>query len=64
MAANLPEQIASEVLDFLDFVAAKHALEHTSRIAAIKSLRGTFKGRLSTVAEFSARKSNEVQLEG
>ncbi|MES2922350.1 MAG: hypothetical protein V4819_12430 [Verrucomicrobiota bacterium] len=64
MAANLPEQIASEVLDFLDFVTAKHALDRASRTDAIKSLRGAFKGRLSTAAEFSAKKSDEIRLEG
>jgi hypothetical protein len=64
MAANLPEQIASEVLDFLDFVTAKHTLERTARTDAIKSLRGAFKGRLSTAAEFSAKKSDEIRLDG
>lgn len=35
MAANLPETIAAEVLDFLEFVAAKRAQERTRRAARI-----------------------------
>jgi uncharacterized protein (DUF3084 family) len=34
-AATLPEPIAAEVLDFLEFVAAKRAQERTPRIAKI-----------------------------
>ena len=64
MASNLPQQIASEVLDFLDFVSAKHALDRTSRTTAIKRLKGAFKGRLSKAAEFAAKKSDEIRLEG
>jgi hypothetical protein len=63
-AATLPEQIAAEVLDFLEFVAAKRAQERTPRTNGISRCRGSFKGRLSTSTEFAARKADEIQIEG
>lgn len=62
-AATLPEPVAAEVLDFLDFVTAKRARERVSRVKAIHQVRGVFKGRLSTSAEFAERKSDEIRLE-
>ena len=62
--ATLPEPIAAEVLDFLDFVTAKQAQERTPRIDGISRCRGSFKGRLSTSTEFAAKKADEIQMEG
>ena len=63
-AATLPEQLAAEVLDFLDFVAAKQARERVPRTDAISRFRGTFKGRLSSSTEFAAKKADEIRMEG
>ncbi len=63
-AANLPEPIAAEVLDFLEFVAAKRAQERIPRTDAINRLRGAFKGRLSSSSEFAASKADEIRIEG
>lgn len=62
-ASLLPEHLASEVLDFLEFLTAKHAQQHASQVTAISRLRGSFRGRLSSTSEFAARKSDEVRLE-
>ncbi|MEI6178996.1 MAG: DUF2281 domain-containing protein [Verrucomicrobiota bacterium] len=62
-AATLPEQIAAEVLDFLDFLIEKRNHEQPSRNEAIIRFRGAFKGRLSTSTEFAARKADEIRLE-
>jgi hypothetical protein len=62
-AADLPEPIAAEVLDFLEFLTAKNRRENQRRLDSIQQLKGAFKGRLSSSAEFSALKSDEVQLE-
>ena len=51
-AATLPEPIAAEVLDFLEFVAAKRALERTQSIAKIANSNprsaATLSGKLPT----------------
>jgi Protein of unknown function (DUF2281) len=62
-AADLPEPIAAEVLDFLEFLTAKSLRENQRRPENIQQLKGAFKGRLSSSDEFSALKSDEVQLE-
>jgi len=62
-AADLPEPIAAEVLDFLEFLTAKNQREKQRRLDSIQQLKGAFKGRLSSSDEFSALKSDEVQLE-
>jgi len=41
-AATLPESVAAEVLDFLDFLTAKRARERASRLNAIGSIQGRF----------------------
>lgn len=61
-AATLPEPLAKEVLDFLLFVASRHRTEPAPK-TEIRSLRGAFKGSLSTSDEFAARKSSEKELE-
>jgi len=61
-AADLPEPIAAEVLDFLEFLTAKKQQENQQK-ENIQQLKGAFKGRLSSSNEFSALKSNEIQLE-
>ena len=62
-AAALPEHLAAEILDFLEFVTAKQALERTPRVAAVCRFKGAFKGRLSTASEFAAKKADERALE-
>jgi hypothetical protein len=62
-AAALPEHLAAEVLDFLEFVTAKRTLERTQRSEAVSRFKGAFKGRLSTASEFAARKADERRLE-
>ena len=62
-AATLPDPVAAEVLDFLEFLTAKRAAERASRVAAASRLRGAFKGRLSSSSEFSADKADEIRLE-
>jgi len=63
-AAILPEPIAAEVLDFLEFVTAKRSQEQIPRTDAIKRFRGAFKGRLSSSTEFAAHKAAEIRIEG
>jgi hypothetical protein len=63
-AAILPEPIAAEVLDFLEFVAAKRAQERIPRTDAISRFKGAFKGRLSSSTEFAANKADEIRIEG
>jgi hypothetical protein len=61
-AANLPEPLAKEVLDFLLFVASRYRTELPLKTQT-RSFRGAFKGSLSTSDEFAARKSSEKDLE-
>ena len=61
--ATLPEPLAVEVLDFLEFVTAKRQCESKQHPVAIHHLRGSLKGRLSSSDEFAAQKSNEIRLE-
>lgn len=63
-AATLPEQMAAEVLDFLEFVAAKRAREQLPRTEAVHRFRGAFKGRLSSSTEFASNKADEIRIEG
>lgn len=62
--AKLPEPIAAEVLDFLEFVAARRSSESKQQSASIDQFRGSFKGRLSSSNEYAAHKSDEIHLEG
>jgi uncharacterized protein YfbU (UPF0304 family) len=62
--AKLPEPIAAEVLDFLEFVAARRSSESKQQSASIDQFRGSFKGRLSSSNEYAARKSDEIHLKG
>jgi hypothetical protein len=62
--ASLPEPIAAEVLDFLEFLAAKRDFESKQLSASIHQFRGSFKGRLSSSEEYANQKSDEVQLVG
>lgn len=62
-AASLPEPIAAEVLDFLEFVTARREFETRRSAASIKQFRGAFKGRLSSAAEFAANKADDIRLE-
>jgi hypothetical protein len=64
-ASALPENLAAEVLDFLEFVATKHSysLPNQNR-EAVTRFRGFFKGQLSSSTDFAAKKIDEIQLEG
>lgn len=62
-ASTLPEPIAAEVLDFLEFVTAKREIESVKNPENISQLRGTLKGRLSSSQAFAAHKSDEITLE-
>jgi hypothetical protein len=62
-AANLPEPIAIEVLDFLDFVTARRQAESRRSPEAIQRLKGSFKGRLGSSEDFASRKADEIRLE-
>ena len=68
-AATLPEPIAAEVLDFLEFVLArrKDLARHESasevRRDTVHRLRGSMKGQLSSTQEFLFRKADEIRLE-
>lgn len=63
-AATLPEPIAAEVLDFLEFLTARKIRSEDGRHEAIGRLRGAFKGRLSSSSEFASNKSDEIRIEG
>lgn len=60
-AATIPESVAAEVLDFLEFLTAKKQLETQPMSLKIGQLRGAFKGRLSSCDEFSIQKSDEIR---
>ncbi len=62
--ATLPEPIAAEVLDFLEFLAAKKDFESKQRSTSIQHFRGSLKGRLSSSQEYAQQKADEIQLEG
>ena len=62
-AATLPEHLAAEVLDFLDFVTMRRAQKEIPTGNVINRFRGAFKGRLSSTDEFANRKSDEIRLE-
>jgi len=62
-AADLPESIASEVLDFLEFVTARHEFETRRSTESIRQWRGAFKGRISSSTEFAAIKVDEIRFE-
>ena len=61
--AALPENLAVEVLDFVEHLAAKRASDQRGKEGAISRYRGAFKGTLSSSDEFSKRKSDEIGLE-
>ncbi len=62
-AANLPDPIATEVLDFLEFVTSRRELENRGSTGTIQQFRGAFKGRLSSAEEFAANKADEIRME-
>jgi hypothetical protein len=62
--ADLPEPIAAEVLDFLEFVAARRDSEFKRQPVSIQRFKGSFKGRLSSSDQHATRKSDEIHLEG
>lgn len=60
--ATLREETAAEVLDFLEFVTSRSLGEH-STFPQSKSVRGRFRGRLSSSERFAASKKSEIALE-
>jgi hypothetical protein len=58
--ANLPESVASELLDFLDFVTSQKSPNIKLQPDAIARFRGAFKGRLSSSNEFAEQKVDEI----
>jgi hypothetical protein len=63
-AAELPETIAAEVLDFLEFVLAKQKPAYDYRRSEVSRFKGALKGQLSSTREFSAGKADEICREG
>jgi uncharacterized protein YfbU (UPF0304 family) len=61
--ATLPEPIAAEVLDFLEFVTAKRQVDSKQDREKIQDPRGSFKGKISSSVEFAFQKSDEIHLE-
>jgi hypothetical protein len=61
--ANLPDSIATEVLDFLEFITAERSPQSRQQTVSISQFRGAFKGRLSSSDEYSSRKADEIKLE-
>jgi hypothetical protein len=62
-AATLPEHLAAEVLDFLEFVTMRHSGQSAAQSQPLSRYRGAFRGRLSSSTAFAERKSDEVRLE-
>jgi|LakMenEpi03Aug12_release.lakeMendotaPanAssembly.Ray.scaffolds.fasta_scaffold3517780_1 hypothetical protein len=60
---SLPETIAGEVLDFLNLLKGGARVPASSRAAEVRKIRGSWKGKLSTSAEFAANKADEIRLE-
>jgi hypothetical protein len=60
---DLPEPIASELLDFLEFLTTQKQQKDARRLESIQQLKGFFKGRLSSSEVFATLKSDEIQLE-
>jgi hypothetical protein len=61
---SLPEALAGEVLDFLASLKSANQTSGQKRAAVIRKLRGSWKGRLSTSAEFAANNADEIRLAG
>jgi len=62
-AATLPEHLAAEVLDFLEFLTARHSGKSPLRSQPVSRYRGAFRGRLSSSTAYAERKSDEIRLE-
>ena len=60
---SLPEALAGEGLEFLASLKSANQASGQKRAAVIRKLRGSWKGRLSTSAEFAANKADEIRLE-
>jgi len=57
---TLPEALAGEVLEFLASLKSANQASGQMRAAVIRKLRGSWRGRLSTSAEFAASKAAAV----
>jgi hypothetical protein len=62
-AATLPEHLAAEVLDFLDFLTMRYSSDRDAQAQRVRSYRGAFRGRLSSSDSFAKRKKDEIRLE-
>ena len=60
---TLTEPLAKEVLDFLLFVSSRQVQTQTRQIPSYTSLKGAWKGRLSSSEDFARAKSQEIELE-
>lgn len=60
---TLPEPLAKEVLDFLLFVSSRQVPTETRQSPSYTSLKGAWKGRLSSSEDFAHAKAQEIELE-
>lgn len=60
---TLPEPLAREVLDFLLFVSSRQVPTQTRQSSSFTSLKGAWKGRLSSSENFARAKAQEIELE-
>jgi len=60
---GLPEPWAGELLALLATLRSGAPSSKSARDGEIRKLRGSWKGRLSSSSDFSARKDNEIRLE-
>jgi len=61
-AAGLPEKTAAEVLKFLESIDS-HSQPESKDGPPGQSVRGSFRGRLSSSEHFASVKKNEIALE-
>jgi len=61
---TLPEPLAKEVLDFLLFISRRQVPSKTNQTPSYRSLKGSWKGRLSSSEDFAKAKAKEIELEG
>lgn len=62
-AKTLSDPLAKEVLDFLLFVSSRQVPSTADKTPVYKSLKGAWKGRLSSSEAFAKAKAEEKELE-
>ena len=60
---TLSEPLAKEVLDFLLFVSSRQGSSTAQETSSYTSLKGAWKGRLSSSEAFAKAKAEEKELE-